>query len=82
MQSRATVLHVTSAADGGCARARYIVIKCDAIANIVAAILYTIAALSFALGSMVGQRAYMSVYLHEEDLPAGLLAEGPVAVDT
>ena len=24
----------------------------------------------------------MSVYLHEEDLPAGVLAEGPVAVDT
>ena len=24
----------------------------------------------------------MTVYLHEEDLPAGLLAEGPIAVDT
>jgi hypothetical protein len=24
----------------------------------------------------------MSVYLHEEDLPAGVLADGPVAVDT
>jgi len=25
---------------------------------------------------------FMSVYLHEEDLPAGVLASGPVAVDT
>ena len=24
----------------------------------------------------------MAVYLHEEDLPAGILADGPVAVDT
>ncbi len=25
---------------------------------------------------------YMTVYLHEEDLPAGVLGEGPIAVDT
>ncbi|MFM5907630.1 MAG: ribonuclease D, partial [Novosphingobium sp.] len=24
----------------------------------------------------------MAVYLHEEDLPEGVLAEGPIAVDT
>ena len=24
----------------------------------------------------------MAVYLHEEDLPAGVLGDGPVAVDT
>ena len=82
MQSRATVLHVTSAAVGDCAMASYIVIKCDAIANIAAAIRYATALVSFALGSMVGQGMFMSVYLHEEDLPAGVLAEGPVAVDT
>jgi ribonuclease D len=62
--------------------ASYIVIKCDAIANIAAAIRYATALVSFALGSMVGQGRFMSVYLHEEDLPAGVLAEGPVAVDT
>jgi ribonuclease D len=82
MQSRATVLHVTSATVGDYATNIYIVIKCDAIANIVTEIRHAIAILSFALGSMVGQGASMSVYLHEEDLPAGLLAEGPVAVDT
>jgi ribonuclease D len=82
MQSRATVLHVTSATLGDYARNSYIVIKCDAIANIEAAIRHAIAILSFALGSTVGQGACMSVYLHEEDLPAGVLAEGPVAVDT
>ena len=82
MQSRATVLHVTSATVGDYATNIYIVIKCDAIANIVAEIRHAIAILSFALGSTVGQGASMSVYLHEEDLPAGLLAEGPVAVDT
>jgi ribonuclease D len=82
MQSRATVLHVTSATVGDYATNIYIVIKCDAIANIVTEIRHAIAILSFALGSTVGQGASMSVYLHEEDLPAGLLAEGPVAVDT
>ena len=82
MQSRATVLHVTSATVGDYAINIYIVIKCDAIANIVAEIRHAIAILSFALGSTVGQGASMSVYLHEEDLPTGLLAEGPVAVDT
>jgi ribonuclease D len=82
MQSRATVLHVTSATVGDYATNIYIVIKCDAIANIVTEIRHAISVLSFALGSTVGQGASMSVYLHEEDLPAGLLAEGPVAVDT
>jgi ribonuclease D len=82
MQSRATVLHVTSATVGDYASNIYIVIKCDAIANIVAEIRGAIAVLSFALGSTVGQGATMSVYFHEEDLPAGVLAEGPVAVDT
>jgi ribonuclease D len=82
MQSRATVLHVTSATVGDYARHSYIVIKCDAIANIVAEIRRAISVLSFALGSSVGQGASMSVFLHEEDLPAGVLAEGPVAVDT
>ena len=82
MQSRATVLHVTSATVGDYATNIYIVIKCDAIANIVTEIRHAIAILSFALGSTVGQGASMSVYLHEEDLPAGVLAEGPVAVDT
>ena len=82
MQSRATVLHVTSATVGDHAIDGYIVIKCDAIANIVAENHCAQAVLSFALGSTVGQRASMSVYLHEEDLPVGVLAEGPVAVDT
>lgn len=82
MQSRATVLHVTSATVGDYASNIYIVIKCDAIANIVAEIRRAISVLSFALGSSVGQGASMSVFLHEEDLPAGVLAEGPVAVDT
>jgi ribonuclease D len=82
MQSRATVLHVTSATVGDYATLLYIVIKCDAIANIVDEFPCAITVLSFALDGTVGQGASMSVYLHEEDLPAGLLAEGPVAVDT
>ena len=82
MQSRATVLHVTSAIVRDYARNIYIVIKCDAIANIVAENRWAVTVLSFALHSTVGQGACMSVFLHEEDLPAGVLAEGPVAVDT
>ena len=82
MQSRATVLHVTSAIVGDYATLLYIVIKCDAIANIVDEFRCAITVLSFALDGTVGQGTSMSVYLHEEDLPAGVLAEGPVAVDT
>ena len=82
MQSRATVLHVTSATVGDYASYIYIVIQCAAIANIVAGFRGIITVVSFALDSTVGQGANMSVYLHEEDLPAGILAEGPVAVDT
>jgi hypothetical protein len=43
---------------------------------------YTIAALSFALTGLLGQGRCMSVFLHHEDLPEGVLAAGPVAVDT
>ena len=82
MQSRATVLHVTSAIVGDYATLLYIVIKCDAIANIVDEFRCAITVLSFALDGTVRQGASMSVYLHEEDLPPGVLAEGPVAVDT
>jgi ribonuclease D len=82
MQSRATVLHVTSVTVGDYATHFYIVIKCDAIANIVGEIRCVVTVLSFALDGTVRQGASMSVYLHEEDLPAGVLAEGPVAVDT
>lgn len=82
MQSRATVLHVTSAILGDHASLSYIVLKGYAIANITDAFGRCCAALSFALGDMVGQGAIMSVYLHEEDLPEGVLGDGPVAVDT
>ena len=82
MQSRATVLHVTSATVGDYASYIYIVIQCAAIANIVAGFRGVRTVVSFALDSTVGQGASMSVYLHEEDLPAGVFAEGPVAVDT
>jgi ribonuclease D len=60
----------------------YIALKGCAIANIAARNRCAKAALSFALDNTVGQGTCMSVYLHEEDLPAGVLAEGPVAVDT
>jgi len=82
MQSRATVLHVTSAAVGDCASILYIALKGYAIANIAAENRRAPTVVSFALHSPVGQGASMSVYLHEEDLPAGVLADGPVAVDT
>ena len=82
MQSRATVLHVTSAAVGDCASILYIALKGYAIANIAAENRRAPTAVSFALHSPVGQGASMTVYLHEEDLPAGVLADGPVAVDT
>ncbi len=82
MQSRATVLHVTSAAVGDCASILYIAIKGYAIANIAAENRRAPTVVSFALHSSVGQGASMSVFLHEEDLPAGVLADGPVAVDT
>ncbi|MEY3915418.1 MAG: hypothetical protein RLZZ604_876 [Pseudomonadota bacterium] len=82
MQSRATVLHVTSAAVGDCASILYIAIKGYAIANIAAENRRVPTVVSFALHGPVGQGASMSVYLHEEDLPAGVLADGPVAVDT
>ena len=82
MQSRATVLHVTSAAVGDCASILYIAIKGYAIANIAAENRRAPTVVSFALHSRVGQGASMSVFLHEEDLPAGVLADGPVAVDT
>jgi ribonuclease D len=82
MQSRATVLHVTSAAVGDCASILYIAIKGYAIANIAGENRRAPTAVSFALHSPVGQGASMTVYLHEEDLPAGVLADGPVAVDT
>jgi ribonuclease D len=82
MQSWATVLHVTSVTGPDYASTSYIVLKGDAIANIVTDNSCAIVVLSFALSSGVGQGAWMSVYLHEEDLPAGVLGEGPVAVDT
>jgi len=82
MQSRATVLHVTSAAVGDCASILYIALKGYAIANIAAENRRAPTVVSFALHSRVGQGASMSVFLHEEDLPAGVLADGPVAVDT
>jgi len=82
MQSRATVLHVTSAILRDRANTSYIVLKGYAIANITRRLGYTYAALSFALRCALRQGAGMSVYLHEEDLPEGVLAEGPVAVDT
>ncbi|GLT02641.1 ribonuclease D [Sphingobium jiangsuense] len=40
----------------------------------------SIAALSFAARTDKGNR--MTIYFHEEDLPAGVLADGPVAIDT
>ena len=82
MQSRATVLHVTSAAVGDCASILYIALKGYAIANIAGENRRVPTVVSFALHSRVGQGASMSVFLHEEDLPAGVLADGPVAVDT
>lgn len=82
MQSWATVLHVTSVTGRDYASISYIVLKGGAIANIVDDVRCAKAVLSFALDSTVGQGACMSVYLHEEDLPADVLAAGPVAVDT
>jgi ribonuclease D len=32
--------------------------------------------------SKIGHSAAMTIFFHEEDLPAGVLADGPVAVDT
>jgi ribonuclease D len=76
------VLHVTSAALHDRASSRYIAIKGYLIANITWRYPRALALVLFALTDAVGQGVCMSVYLYEEDLPEGVLAAGPVAVDT
>lgn len=76
------VLHVTSAVLRDRASPSYIAIKGYGIANIAWLYGHSGDLVLFALHSALGQGTCMSVYLYEEDLPEGVLAAGPVAVDT